>query len=383
MYTIWYDGAVLYDPRDESRDIRDAAARIAVADAGSFEIGDLSFTIDAGHPELDRLKRMSGIVELRQDDAPVFRGRIARDRTDIDLAHKVEVESCLTFLNDSVVDPFGFPADVAALTAYQTAAASGNVVAYYLGMLLAAHNGQVSSEQKLQLGRVTVTDPNNYIARESKNHETTFDVVRDLVESLGGYLVPRYDEDVTYLDYLAALTDVNSQKVEWSKNLVDVEREIDGTEMYNEILPVGADGLTISSLPDGPITVDLYKQGDRIYSHNGRARFRHRITRIAEWSDVTTAASLQAKAAADLEAHSGGSAAESITCKAVDLGYTSRDIEKFRAGRTTFVRSDPHGIIDEAYPLTEINVPDMKDPGSTEITLGRTTATISAAVSAK
>lgn len=381
MYSIDYDGSILYDPRDEKRDIRDASARISVATSEDISTGEMKFTIQADHPEFNRLKLMTGIMELKQDDAPVFRGRIARDTMDMDLSHVIEVESVFTCLNDSVIPPFDFPSDHANVTAYQTAAASGNVVEYFLNWILTQHNSQVSNEQKLYCGTVTVTDPNNYISRSQEDYATTLDVIKGkLLDLLGGYMVLRYTSSGTYIDYLATFTAVNSQAVEYASNLTNFEREIDSTEIFNEILPIGDEGLTIASLDDGQISTDLYKTGVTIYSASGRARFRHKIIKIVEWSDVTVAANLKTKAAAELAAHNGGAASESISCTAIDLSYAEgTDVEAFRVGRMTPVKSAPHGL-DASYPLTEISIPDLKRPGSTEITLGNVTVTLSATV---
>ena len=381
MYSIDYDGAILYDPRDESRDIRDASARISVASSGDLSTGEMKFTIQADHPEFNRLKLMTGIMELKQDDVPVFRGRIARDTMDMDLSHVIEVESVFTCLNDSAIPPFDFPADHSNVSAYQTAAASGNVVEYFLNWILTQHNAQVSNEQKLYCGTVTVTDPNNYISRSQEDYATTLDVIKGkLLDLLGGYMVLRYTSSGTYIDYLATFTAVNSQAVEYASNLTNFEREIDSTEIFNEILPIGDEGLTIASLDDGQISTDLYKTGVTIYSASGRARFRHKIIKIVEWSDVTVAANLKTKAAAELAAHNGGAASESISCTAIDLSYAEgTDVEAFRVGRMTPVKSAPHGL-DASYPLTEISIPDLKRPGSTEITLGNVTVTLSATV---
>lgn len=381
MYSIYYDGSILYDPRDETRDIRDAHARISIADVDSFEAGDMGFTIESDHPEFSRLKRMTGLIELRQDGRPVFRGRIARDTTDMDLSHVIEVESVLTCLNDSVIPPFTFPDDFTGRSDYQQAAASGNVVQYFLAWILSQHNAQTSAEQRLQCGTVTVRDPNNYIRRSSEDYAVTLGTIKDkLMETLGGYMVLRYVGNETYIDYFDTLPNTNTQPVEFSKNLIDVSREIDSTEIFNEILPIGDEGLTITSLPDGPINSDLVKSGVTIYSISGRARYRHRITRIVEWNDVTVDANLRTKAAAELAAHNGGSSSESITCQAIDLSYSDEEIETFRVGYNCVVKSRPHGL-DDVYPLTEINIPNIKEPGSTEITLGRTTATLSTVVS--
>ena len=380
MFSIVYDGGILWDPRDESRPIRNASARISVASKDDISTGDLAFTLQEDHPDFERLALMGGLVELRQDDEPVFRGRIVQDPADLYLSHAIKVESVFTCLNDSVVPPFDYPADVAGVATYQAAAASGNVVEYFLRLLLDQHNAQVSSEQKLYCGTVTVTDPNNYIARSRSNYSHTIDVIKEaLLDTLGGWMVLRYTEQGTYIDYLASFTATNSQPVEFATNLTGFWRELDGADVYNAILPIGANGLTISALSDGDLTADQVKDGVVIYSRNGRARFRHKITKIVDWPDVTVASNLLAKASAELAAH-GGAASERISCSAIDLSFSAgSDIEAFRVGRMTTVKSSPHGV-DTAYPLTEISIPDLREPGSAEITLGNVAATISAAL---
>lgn len=54
-----------------------------------------------------------------------------------------------------------------------------NVVAFWLGKLLDAHNAQVTEGQQVKLGQVTVTDPNNYIARSSTDYATTWATITD------------------------------------------------------------------------------------------------------------------------------------------------------------------------------------------------------------
>lgn len=141
-----------------------------------------------------------------------------------------------------------------------------------------------------------------------------------------------------------------------------------------DILPEGKDGLTIEALPDGDLTDDLVKSGLTIYSKSGMATY-GRITRHIKWDDVTVAANLQTKAKAAL-ADNGLSMPETITCKAVDLGWQD-GIQHFRVGRMTALFSTPHGY-SASYPLMEL-APDILDPGNTQITLGATQQTYTGA----
>nr|DAL69007.1 MAG TPA: tail protein [Caudoviricetes sp.] len=369
MYQLKYKNYILYDPRlaDEKLIVRDPSVKLAVSKAG-----EMSFTVDAEHPYLSNLRRMSGLVELRDGTFPIYRGRITSDIKDFYGAHKIETEGIMAALNDSIIPPFNFPKDFAEDASYKAAAASGNVVDFFFRWILAQHNSQVSTEQQIKPGVVTVSDPNNYITRGSEEYATAMTTISDKLfkSALGGNLLIRYENDGNYLDYYSELPLTNTQTVEFAENLLDISSEVDGTSIYTAILPEGKDGLTIGNLPDGDLTDDLVKSGKIIYSKSGVATY-GRITRHIKWDDVTVAANLQTKAKAAL-ADNGLSMPETITCKAVDLGW-QEGIQHFRVGRMTALVSTPHGY-SASYPLMEL-APDILDPGNTQISLGATRRT--------
>ena len=372
MYQLKYKDYILHDMRlaDEKLIIRDPSVKLAVSKAG-----EMSFTVDEEHPYLSNLRRMSGLVELLDGTFPIYRGRITTDTKDFYGAHKIETEGIMAALNDSIIKPFSFPEDFKD-DDYKAAAASGNVVDFFFRWILAQHNSQVSTEQQIKPGVCTVTDSNNYITRSASEYATAMSTISDkLIKSaLGGYLLIRYEDDGNYLDYYAALPLTNTQSVEFAENLLDLSSETDGTNIYTAILPEGKDGLTIEALSDGDLTDDLVKSGLTIYSKSGMATY-GRITRHIKWDDVTVAANLQTKAKAAL-ADNGLSMPETITCKAVDLGWQD-GIQHFRVGRMTALFSTPHGY-SASYPLMEL-APDILDPGNTQITLGATQQTYTGA----
>lgn len=369
MYQLKYKNYILYDPRlaDEKLIVRDPSVKLAVSKAG-----EMAFTVDAEHPYLSNLRRMSGFVELLDGTFPIYRGRITSDIKDFYGAHKIETEGIMAALNDSIIPPFNFPEDFTEDASYNAAAASGNVVEFFFRWILSQHNAQVSAEQQILPGVCTVADPNNYITRGSTDYLTTMEAIRGKLSesSLDGNLLIRYENDGNYLDYYAELPLTNTQTVEFAENLLDLSSEVDGTSIYTAILPEGKDGLTIGNLPDGDLTDDLVKSGKIIYSKSGVATY-GRITRHIKWDDVTAAANLQTKAKAAL-ADNGLSMPETITCKAVDLGW-QEGIQHFRVGRMTALLSTPHGY-SASYPLMEL-APDILDPGNTQITLGGTSRT--------
>jgi hypothetical protein len=373
MYQLKYMDYILHDMRlaDEKIIVRDPSVKLAVSKAG-----EMTFTLGADHPYLSNLRRMSGLVELLDGTLPIYRGRITTDTKDFYGAHKIETEGIMAALNDSIIKPFSFPEDFKDDDDYKAAAASGNVVDFFFRWILAQHNSQVSTEQQIKPGVCTVTDSNNYITRSASEYATAMSTISDkLIKSaLGGYLLIRYEADGNYLDYYAELPLTNTQSVEFAANLLDLTSEVDGTAIYTAILPEGKDGLTIEALSDGDLTDDLVKSGKTIYSKSGVATY-GRITRHIKWDDVTVVANLQTKAKAAL-ADNGLSMPETITCKAVDLGW-QEGIQHFRVGRMTALVSTPHGY-SASYPLMEL-APDIIDPGNTQITLGGTSRTYTGA----
>ena len=371
MYRLTYEDYILYDPRlatpEDRLIIRDPKVHLAVDKAG-----EMSFLLQPEHPYVDKLRKMSGVVELTDGATPIYRGRITRDTIDFYGVHTVETEGLLACLNDSIIEPFAYPEDFTEDTGYQEAAASGNVVEYLFYWLLGQHNAQVSVEQQLKPGTCTVTDPNNYITRSSTDYQTTMEAIRGKLfgSSLGGHLLIRYEADGNYLDYYADLPLTNTQPVEFAANLLDLTTELDGTDIYTAILPLGKDGLTIAELSDTDLTDDLVKNGKIIYSKSGIAAH-GRITRCIKWDDVTVPANLQTKAKAAL-ADNGLAMPETITVRAVDLGWQDA-VQHFRVGRMTLLASTPHGYR-ASYPLLELS-PDILDPGNTQITMGATRAT--------
>lgn len=367
MYQVFYNEYPLHDLRDESLVLREPDVHLAVGEAGTME-----FTIGHDHPYLNRLARFKGTVELRSEGVPIFKGRIRKDTQNFDLSREITVEGLLACLNDSLIPPFDFPADFQEDAAYQTAAANGNVVRFFLGWLLDQHNSQVGPGQQILLGDVTVADPNNYITRASSDYLTTMEVVRKKLEDLmGGYLLADYSGATTVLHYYADLPLTNVQEVEFGKNLLDLVSELDSADTYTAILPVGAEGLTIEGLSDGLISPGIRKEGRIIYSTEAEAAIGGRVTRKVEWKDVTDAANLRTKAVALLTGE-GVKTVQTISASALDLGLIE-DLPRFRVGRYIRLKSAPHGFAD-AYPLMELD-PDILDPGDTEITMGASVKT--------
>ena len=365
MYQLFFNDLPIYDPRTEDLLVREPDVHLAVGAAG-----EVSFVIDDDHPHAGQLTKLKGILELRADGRPIFKGRIIRDTRDFNLSRQIEAEGLLACLNDSVIPPFVYPDDWENDPGYQEAHENGNVIEFFLRWLLDQHNSQVGPAQQIVLGDVTVADPNNYIARASDKHATTMETIRSkLAELLGGHLLADYSGENTILHYYGELPLTNTQvRRGVYGRLVS---ELDDSTTFTAIFPVGKDGLTLCELPDGQISPGYFKQGCIIYSQEAEEQYDGvRVVRLEEWSDVTLAENLQTKALARLS-EGGPLLTQTITVKAVDLGFDpEHGVSRFVVGRHVQIESGPHGF-SAVYPLMELD-PDIMDPGNTSIVLGAT-----------
>lgn len=390
MYQISVDGNVLYDSRDDELIVKSPRCKLAVN-----TIGEASFTILSNHPHYKTMRMLSSVFEIKQDDDVIFRGRMTEDSKDFYNKKFIDLEGVMGYFNDTIVRPFSFPEDFLDNQEYRDAALpgqgaiNGGVVRFFLKMLIDNHNSQIQmaystgligyqSFQTFKLGRVTVSDPNNYITRSESSYKKTWDILKEkLVESsLGGYLCIRYEADGNYIDYLSEFEDDNTQSIVCGENLLDLLIDTDTSETYTAIIPLGADKgnsskLTIADLEDCYLTGDIVKLGDTIYSEEAVKKYGMIYAPVEEttWEDVTNQETLQQRGI-DFITNKAAKVWETLTAKAVDLHLSNKEIEAFRIYKNVFVESIPHGR-SEKNKLSEIDI-DMENPQNTQITIGET-----------
>lgn len=372
MYQIKCDDNILYDPRDDSLVLVSPKCKLEVNKAGSA-----SFTILPTHPFISSLQKLKSVFEIKENNDTIFRGRMTTDSQNFNNQLNVNLEGALAYTNDSIIPPFNFPED------FSEAENAENVVAYFLGWIIDQHNAQVEPWQRLKLGNVTVTDPNNYITRSSIEYMSTFECLKSKLfnSALGGKMIVRYEADGNYVDYLSKLELTNTQKIVFGENMRDITKKSDATATYSAIFPQGAKDesgniLTIEGLADGDLTDDLVKKGKFIYSKSAVEKYGWICVPLkdSKWNDVTEASNLQTKAMN----HLSGSAmflSSTITFKAVDLHYSDAEIQSFRVCRNVLADAPLHGVENVTYELTKLDI-DIVNPQNTTITVGATIRTL-------
>lgn len=373
IYNIFVDGNCIYDPRL----VQDGYMLISASlDLEASKAGALTLTIPPGAVGYGAIKKLSSTVAVKRDGVTIFSGRCLDDQIRWDNAITYTCEGCLAYLVDSIQRPFVFPA----------AEGDPATPAAYLGFLLTRHNAQAPESRQIKTGTVTVTDPNGYINRSDTEYSTTIKLVQEgLLDTLGGYLMPRYEADGIYLDYVSDFDTLANQPVEYALNLLDINTSRPGVDICTAILPLGAKSqdsdtrLTVSGLVD-ETTSDICKSGDIVYSKAAEAAYGGRIVKVATWDDVTQAANLLTKAKAALAA--AIQVPTTVELSAADLAAAGYDYGSYNVGTYVNVTSKPHeaahGLLSR-YAILKLSV-DLLDPAAGKLTVGATTTGFAAQI---
>lgn len=369
MYQIYCDGFLLYDPRLDDKKLLYADCKLE-----PNTVCEASFGILNTHEHYSKLTKLRSVFEIHQDGDVIFRGRMTNDIGDIYKQLSVDLEGALAYTNDTIIPPFVLEQGTLTSGTNTVTNEGGNVVEFFLGWILDQHNAHAESWQQLKLGTVTVTDPNNVIARSSEGYESTWECLKTKLfeSSLGGYLYVRYEPDGNYVDYVDQFELTNVQQITAGENMLDIMNDSDASETYSAILPMGAEGLTLADLDDGDLTDDLVKKGVYIYSKSAVEQCGWICVPLADSKndDITDVENLRDWA---MEYMTGTATTllTTRTIKAVDKSFSDKSIPPFKAFRNVIVQAPVHGLVNYVKPLSRLEI-DIMNPQNTVITIDGT-----------
>lgn len=362
-WSVTCGGDLLYDPRLDAYKLPTLRLSMELNKADS-----LTFDIYPQHPSFSSILKLKPTITVKNGNTIVSKSRVLDDEIGWENGKHIITEGPIAWLNDSIQRPFDFPVDPE-----QAAPAD------YFRFLIARHNEQEPADRQFAIGNITVTDPNNYIARSDTEYSTTWTLLKEgLLNTVGGYIVPRYVGETVYLDYLEDFTILANQPVQFGLNLLTLKTTRKGKDIATAVLPLGKadeetdERLTISSLPDSE-TSDICKAGDIVYSKTAETLYGARIISVEKWDDVTIAANLLTKATARLaEVRQMPS---QVTLTAADLSAAGYDYATFSLGTYVDIvddaHGDAHGLL-ARYLVKKLNI-DLLDPSKNTLTLGATT----------
>ena len=349
MYRVYCDDYLIYDTRLSQLNLINPSLELELNKTGSF-----TFTIYPSHPYFEKLKKLKSIIKVYQDDYLIFKGRILNDTQGWHNEKQVTCEGELAFLLDSIQRPYDFMSGDLHTT-----------VKDLFTFFINNHNSQVEPEHQFIVGNITVTDPNDYIVRSDSTYMNTWDSINDkLIDSYGGYLWIRHEEDGNYIDYLSDFDTISSQTIEFGKNLIDLSKTTKGEDIATGIIPLGAqvgegedaERLTIRSVND-----------DKDYIYNQEAVDTYGwIFETVTWDDVTEASNLLRKGQEYLA--SAINLLVSIEISAVDLSAVETNITAFHLGTYIKIKTNPHDL-DTLFLVTKLSI-DLTTPKNNKLTLG-------------
>ena len=389
MYQIEYLGEFIYGP-DVKHCILDPSLEEELNSAGK-----LTFTIPVENEfAWKNIEVFKGEVRVYEGDDVIWFGRpfqIVRDWLNRKV---VTCEGALSYFNDSLQATHEYDK----LPLYTDPEVQSGKTGF-INTIIGIHNDQVKitaaeggedHSREIKIGIIDVENESN-IYRQV-DYQTTAEVLQQMcLDTNGGYFILRKEREgedlVSYLDWRKQVPYGTNQDIRFGLNLLDLNQDLNGSDICTAVLAFGKDDKTVSGLnkwndPDHPYILasgsSVWHNGEYIYHKQGYKRF-GRVLKVKSWSDMSAVGqdnkeNLFIKAAQWLEDQNTDIV--TIECNAADLHYLSEyaDKGKLRIGQLVRVSSPPHDLdLDEEgeplmLPIFKISM--RLDSGAKTITIG-------------
>ena len=374
MYILKYAGSVLHDPRTDVQ----ISAGILKEESGQSPT--LSLTIQPTHPLWDSFTRDTVMlpnreVELVEFETGIvlFRGRVRAVSMEFDGSKKLTCEGAMAYLNDTTVRPYK-TYDTDEIECDINAPAEADKLFEWF---IEQHNAHVMNAcEKFIIG---VNAGANYgkLQRGTGTRPATLKEMRDKLEkACGGWLRVRYDATGSIIDWLPDTGAAEAtQRVELGSNLLDLDTQVDGKDIYTAIVPVGKTGKgenehKVNVSPETAyVPFGFAIQGDAVVDMTAVEKYG--LIEKAMSYDLDKPQALADKAVADLAA---GKLDDSIEVSAFDLHNLNEQTLPIDFLDRVFVKSEPHGI--ERYMICSGRTINLTNPTATQFKLGAITATL-------
>lgn len=356
MYRLYFkkadstDKILFYDTNNDDLALISPKLSIGVNIAG-----ELSFTLPPNHPYYNELiADRTTTIYVYDDNKLIFKCFPTEQKIDLYKQKKLVCEGVISFLNDSI----------------QTQARYQHLtIAGYLEILINNHNADLNASlgdmRYFKLGNVTVTETEN-LYRYTNYNSTWKEIKEDLIDNYGGFIVPRYEEDFTYIDYYKDAIRVSNQSVQLGVNLTDYDSNLDTTDYITKIIPLGEkqDKQEVEGL-DSYLTITSVNDGKDYLINEEAAATYGIITNTVKWDKVTDPSILKRKGEQYLTDFQFNSV--EIEAKAVDLSIIDKSLNKFQLLDSIKVYSKPHGM--NKYFVLQKITKTLNDPSKDTLSL--------------
>lgn len=383
-YRVLYDNQLLFDPYTDDR-ITDTKLSSKLNAASYFD-----FTISSTHSLYSKIEERAGEVRIYFNNLILFKGEITKIDEDFEGNYSVSCTGVLDYLTATRVRPYSTVQGEQPLTCPAT-------VDGYFQWLINQHNSNcLDSRKRFSVGvnQGNMLDKNDYIYRSSEQRPTTASEIEDkILNSVGGYLFSRYQDDLNILDLYADVHDANTQIIDYGVNILDFTKTTTAETQYTAVVATGytpdpPEGqtdvkmkpITLEGCADGgtPYSSTIVKMGDRVYDVEAVSRYGYREYYVSN-TDIKTHDGLLEYACKTLNTLL--SPALTISVRAVDLALIlGEKYQHLQLGQAVRVRSKPRKV-DEYLMVNSIDL-DLMNPENTTFDLGASYDTLTGQQSA-
>ena len=355
--TITNDGVstTIHSPYINNLKLASGTVKKAVNSVDSFT---MSFYIN--NPANSKIKPLKTLVSVynTKTNKYEFKGRVLSPSEQMDssgiITNSFECEGELGFLHDSIQRHLSFTGTPRELLE--------NVLTY--------HNNQVEEYKQFQVGNVTIPNSNTDISVSLSAEKDTFNTIKEkLLDSLGGELQVREENDIRYLDYVEKIGKDSNTVIKLAKNLISITKDVDPTSIITRLTPLGA------NIQTGTTAIGVSQPRLTIESVNNNLPYIDHPDLIAEfgiqggtqiWNDVTVPNNLLTKAREWL--NNQKTSINQYQLNATDLFLIGLDIDKFEVGNTHHVINVLMGI-NERLRIIGTSI-DITSPEKSTLTIG-------------
>ncbi|MGL4761127.1 MAG: phage tail protein [Sarcina sp.] len=284
----------------------------------------LTFDIVQTDLSFNTLKKYKDFIKVKnkKTDEVIFSGRVINNSTRMEQSglfnNSIICESELNYLNDiKTLKASYFPMEVPEGI---KGTSFGNIdTKTLLAKLLDNYNSKVNEDfKKIYLGNITF----NQKLIGKTNRESTLSAIKNIIlNNQDGYLVIRNEKNKLYLDFLKESPVQNSVDIELGKNLNDFSLDDSNINIFTRIIPLGKDGLNITTVNDG---LDYIDNKDLISKYGV-------IETVMQWNEITIAQNLKDKAMSEFNKMNFSLKSN---LQALDLSYINSSIEDLRLYRS-------------------------------------------------
>lgn len=383
-YKVLYDNQLLFDPYTDDR-ITDTKLSSKLNAASYFD-----FTIAPTHSLYSKLAERAGEVRIYFNNLILFKGEITKIEEDFEGNYSVSCTGVLDYLTATRVRPYS------TVEGEQPLKAPSSYDGYFQWLIDQHNSNCLDSRKRFSVGvnQGNMLDKNNYIYRSSEQRPTTASEIEDkILNSAGGYLFVRYQDDLNILDLYADVHDVNTQIIDYGVNMLDFTKTTTAESQYTAVVATGytpnpPEGqpdakmkpITLEGCADGgtPYSSTIVKMGDRVYDVEAVNRYGYHEYYVSN-TDIKTYDGLLYYACKTLNTLL--SPALTISVKAVDLALIlGEKYQHLQLGQAVRVRSKPRKV--DEYLMVNLIDLDLMNPDNTTFDLGASYDTLTGQQSA-